>query len=156
MLAIIMTQLLFSFDIKLDVRMYDCVQLTRSGLVIANLGCQCDCIWNEIKSTLLSTLVRDFSWWNHLKWEDPSYIWATPSGGNLDKQICKKEALGFCLPVLTITDKFILSLVFSAYFFRIPVYTEDHLRHTASWTKQLLGYVTFHQETATVRLAIPC
>lgn len=61
MLGIIMTQLLFSFEIMLDIRRYNCVQLTRSGLVIANLGCQTDCIWNEIKSMLLGTLGRDFS-----------------------------------------------------------------------------------------------
>lgn len=28
--------------------------------VMANLGCQCDCVYNQLKSKLLGTLVMDF------------------------------------------------------------------------------------------------
>jgi hypothetical protein len=35
-------------------------------------GCQRYYIWNSLKHKLLGTTIRDFSWWDNLRWEDPS------------------------------------------------------------------------------------
>ena len=42
-----------------------------------------------------------------------------------------------------------------AYFFRIPAYIKDQLKHPALWTEQLLNFWTFYLETAIVGLVKP-
>lgn len=37
-------------------------------------------------------------WLNHLRWEDPPQIWATPSGGSAHQRTWEKEAFALHLP----------------------------------------------------------
>jgi hypothetical protein len=51
----------FHLEINHDIRRYDCVKLTRSGLVVAILRCHLNYIWNtwnELKPMWLGKLMR--------------------------------------------------------------------------------------------------
>lgn len=41
-----------------------------------------------------------------------------------------------------------------AYFFGIPAYNEDQLRHPASWSEELLNSWDFHSQLAVIELAV--
>lgn len=78
-----------------------------------------------------------------LRWEDPPIIWTTPSlMAAYIKDIADGGLLYFCLFALALNAKSIPSLTLEPTS-RIPVYTEDQLRHPASWTEELDSWTFF-------------
>lgn len=67
-----------------------------------------------------------------LKWEDIPSIRAIPSARSLFKD--KKEDFALCLLVLALLVYSSADIV--AYFFAIPEYTEDQMRHQPGRTEQ--------------------
>jgi hypothetical protein len=73
------------------------VTLTRGGLVMTNLGCQLDYIWNQLKPKLLDTPRHSFlgGILLVLKLEDLPCIWVPPPDGSSHTGMWKTETLPF-------------------------------------------------------------
>ena len=75
-----------------------------------------------------------------LRWEESPYVWATPSGGSLYKDVEVWKCLLFdCLPSLFLTRS-------PAQWHWGLLLQEDRLTYEALWSKQLLDDSTFYQE----------
>lgn len=81
------------------------VKLTKGGLVMANLGCQCDYVQKPLKPKQLGMSGRDFLDW--IIQSGKTHSESTPSGSPSYKRPRKKGAFAFCLLALAVTGKFI-------------------------------------------------
>lgn len=97
------------------------------------------------------------SWSGYLKWEDAPETQTSPSGGRLDKRTWRRKALlsayllSLCWQVPLTSDLWLPLQHFYITIrsnFCLPTQTEaspsqnrwELLRHSASWSKQLLGF----------------
>lgn len=132
---------------------------------VANVYCQFDNTWNQLKHKHLATNVTNVG--DFLDW----IIWHGKTHPNLlvafhiNEHGRRKIYLFVCLPLLPMTSSSVLLLKYSLAgirtdFFRIPMQTEDQQlsanplepstrqglrRHPASWTEQM-GFLIFSSE----------
>lgn len=117
-----------------------------------NLGCRFDNIWNQLEHMWRVFLAGSFEVERPTLNLGHTFQW---------QSTWKKETFAFCLPALTLSDKFIYPAVetflfWCRNFFRISIWTKDQLRNPASWTKQHpQNSCPFLWETAIVGLAGP-
>lgn len=109
------------------------------------------------------------SWSGCLKWKDAPETQTSPSGGSLDKRTWRRKALlsayllSFCWKVPLTCDFWLplqhFYITIRSNFFCLPTQTEASpsqnrwglLRHSASCSKQLLGFFSFYFWLSSVR-----